>query len=133
MPRDEETNRISDRIRFEHIAAAARDIATMTAGRTRADLDGDMILRRAVIHAVQEIGEAAARMSDEGRAIAPSIPWGSIVQMRNIMVHVYWGVDLNRVWRVASEQVRGLIPLAEQAIQKLPLPPDSGDAQRRPT
>jgi uncharacterized protein with HEPN domain len=133
MPRDEETNRISDRIRFEHIAAAARDIATMTAGRTRADLDSDVTLRRAVIHAVQEIGEAAARMSDKGRAVAPSVPWVSIVQMRNIMVHVYWGVDLNRVWRVASEQVPGLLPLAEQAIEMLPLPPDSGDEQQRTT
>ena|SRR5687767_13658556 len=124
MPRDEQTERISDRIRYEHIRNAARDIAQMIADRSRADLDADMILRRATIHAIQEIGEAAARMSDAGRALTPDLPWGSIVQMRHIMVHVYWGVDLDRVWQVAVEDVPPLVSLAERAISALPLPPD---------
>ena len=124
MPHDEQTERISDRIRYEHIRDAARDIGVMIAGRSRADLDADMILRRATIHAIQEIGEAAARLSDAGRALTPELPWGSIVQMRHIMVHVYWGVDLDRVWQVAVENVPPLVGLAERAIASLPLPPD---------
>ncbi len=63
----------------------------MPAGRSRPDLDADMLLRRATVHAIQEIGEAAARMSEAGRTLVPELPWGSIVQMRNIVVHVYWG------------------------------------------
>ncbi len=46
MPRDEETDRLSDRIRYEHIVTAARDLALMTNGHTRADLDSDMMLRK---------------------------------------------------------------------------------------
>lgn len=126
MPRDEEAERISDRIRYGPIRDAARDIVQMTAGRSRADPDSDMLLRRATIHAVQEIGEAAARMSAAGRALVPELPWGSIVQMRNIVVHVYWGVNLDRVWQVALDNVPPLIPLAERAIASLPLPPDVG-------
>jgi uncharacterized protein with HEPN domain len=129
MPRDEESSQISDRIRYEHIVAAARDLETMTSGQSRADLDNNMLLRRAAIHAIQEIGEAAARISDAGRLLAPELPWGSIVQMRHIVVHVYWGVDLNRVWRVATENISTLLPLALQAIEKLPLPPDIEEDQ----
>lgn len=125
MPRDEETERISDRIRYEHIRDAAGDIVQMTAGRSRGDLDVDMLLRRATIHAIQEIGEAAARMSDSGRALVSELPWGSIVQMRNIVIHVYWGVNLDRIWQVAVDNVPPLVALAERAITSLPLPPDA--------
>lgn len=124
MPRDDETERISDRIRYEHVRDAARDIVAMTADRSRVDLDTDMVLRRATIHAIQEIGEAAARMSETGRALAPEIPWGSIVQMRNIVVHVYWGVNLDRIWQVVVSDIAPLAEFAERAISQLPLPPD---------
>jgi uncharacterized protein with HEPN domain len=127
MPRDEQTERISDRIRYEHIRDAAKDIVAMTTGRSRMDLDSDMVLRRAMINAVQEIGEAAARMSNAGRALAPELPWGSIVQMRHIVVHVYWGVDLGRIWLVAIDHVPPLVQIAERAIQQLPLPPDTDE------
>lgn len=124
MPRDVESNRISDRIRYEHMLAAASDVATMVSGRTRSDLDSDMVLRRALIQAIQEIGEAAARMTDAGRTVGPAIPWGAIVGMRNIVVHVYWGINLDRVWQVAVEDIPQLIPLLRAAIEQLPLPPD---------
>ena len=57
---------------FEHMRDAARDIIAMTQGRTRADLDRDMLLRRAMLNAIQEIGEAAARASDPARALVRS-------------------------------------------------------------
>ena len=79
------------------------------------------MLRRAVLHAIQEIGEAAARMTEAGRALAPQLPWGSIVQMRHIMVHVYWGVDLDRVWSVATDHMKAISEAAAKAIPQLPL------------
>ena len=131
MPRDPIESRISDRIRFEHMHRAATDVMRFVHGRERPDLDGDDMLRRAVLHAIQEIGEAAARVTEVGRALAPEVPWGSIVQMRHIMVHVYWGVDLDRVWSVATNNMKEIIVAAAAAIEKLPLPDSaqSGDGQ----
>jgi uncharacterized protein with HEPN domain len=62
---------------------AARDAAVIVAGRTREHLAADMPLRRALVNALQEIGEAAARVSEEGRARVPALPWGQIVAARN--------------------------------------------------
>lgn len=101
---------------------ASQAVTRFVAGRQRSDLESDDMLRRAVLHAIQEIGEAAARMTEAGRALAPQLPWGSIVQMRHIMVHVYWGVDLDRVWSVATDHMRTISEAAAQAIPKLPLP-----------
>lgn len=109
---------LDDVIRLEHIATAARDIAILCAGADAASLDTDMKLRRALINAVQEIGEAASKVSDPTRLLMPSIPWGSIVQMRHIVVHVYWGVDLPRVWNVSVHHVPRLLSVIQDLLNR---------------
>ncbi len=121
MPPDRKSEKIADRIRLEHIRAAANDLLKMTEGRSRSDLDADVMLRRATIHAIQEIGEAAARVSEPTRALIPEMRWGSIIQAR----HVYWGVDLDRVWAVVQQEIPSLPELMERAIARLPQPPSA--------
>lgn len=107
----------ADRDRIEHMRVAARAAMGFAAARVRADLDSDDMLRRALIHAVQEIGEAAARVTDEGRSRAPLVPWGKIVAMRNVMVHVYWGVDPDQLWKVVVEDVPVLVRMLDDAVK----------------
>jgi len=51
----------------------------MAAGRARGDLDRDEMLRLALTRAIEVIGEAAARVSPEGRQLYPNVPWTQIV------------------------------------------------------
>lgn len=74
MPRDSKRQPIDDRVRVEHMLEAARDIRTYVAGRVRDDLNSDSMLLRALTNAVQQIGEAAANLSDEGRQRVPGLP-----------------------------------------------------------
>lgn len=97
--------------------AAGRDAVTIATGRARADLDLDILLRHALTHCVAIIGEAAARVSEDGRALAPGLPWPRIVGMRHILVHAYYKVDLDAVWRVVTEHVPAMIPLLEAATR----------------
>lgn len=60
-------------------------------------------------------------MGDEGRARIPSLPWGRIVAARNILVHVYWGVDHDRVWNMATQHVPEMIAALEAAFASWPL------------
>lgn len=116
MRRDERP--LSDRERMAHMLAAGRDAVTIAAGRSRPDLDADIQLRHALTHCVSIIGEAAARVSEEGRALAPALPWPRIVGMRHILVHAYYKVDLDAVWRVVTEHVPAMIPLLEAATRE---------------
>ncbi len=79
------------------------------------------MLRRALLHAIQEIGEAAARVTDAGRARVPGLPWGQMVAMRHILVHVYWGVDLDQLWKVTREDVPVLLEALDAACVDWPL------------
>ncbi|MGH3786856.1 MAG: HepT-like ribonuclease domain-containing protein [Pseudonocardiaceae bacterium] len=71
----------------------------------RARFDRDEIVQLALVHLVQIIGEAAARVSGELRAKHPEIPWSQIVGMRNRVVHGYFEVDLDVLWTVVNSGV----------------------------
>ncbi|MBX3317786.1 MAG: DUF86 domain-containing protein [Phycisphaeraceae bacterium] len=86
MPRERNRGPFDDRVRVEHMLLAARDAARFVRGRSRDDLNSDAMLLRAVWHAIQQIGEAAAHISDAGRDRVPGIPWGQIVAMRHVLV-----------------------------------------------
>jgi uncharacterized protein with HEPN domain len=88
---------------LEAIAAIRRH-----AGRGRAVFDADELVQVWILHHLQVIGEAAARLDPSVRAASAAAPWAGIVGMRNILVHRYFGIDLDAVWRVVE---RDLDPL----------------------
>ena len=53
-----------DRVRLTHMIEAAESALRFAAGRGRTDLDSDEMLRFAITHAVEIIGEAASRISE---------------------------------------------------------------------
>lgn len=59
----------------------------------------------AVIHALEVLGEAATKIPPAVRRQYPEIPWKAIAGMRNKLIHEYFGVDLDTVWKTASEDV----------------------------
>jgi uncharacterized protein with HEPN domain len=103
--------RPDDRVRIRHIVDAAETARDFVAGRTRADLDTDRMLLFALVRAVEIIGEAASRLSDETRNAAPVVPWPRIVSMRNRLIHVYFDIDHDVLWKTATEEIPQLLTL----------------------
>src|SRR5690348_6099874 len=102
-----------DRLRLQHMRDAARAALAFTEGRTRADLTADLMLQFALVRALEIIGEAAARLTEPTRAAHPEIPWSAVIGMRNRLVHGYFDVDLEIVWRTAAESLPPLIATLE--------------------
>ena len=70
----------------------------------------------AVIRNLAIIGEAANHIPTEVRARYPAIPWDEMRRMCNVVVRVYFGVELPNVWRTAQED---LPPLKAQLTKIL--------------
>ena len=68
-----------------------------------------------IIHYIQIAGEAANQLSDTLKESHPEIPWRSIIGMRNVLVHQYFGLDLDEIWDTASTD----LPLLRVKIQEL--------------
>lgn len=59
----------------------------------------------AVLHALQNIGEAVTRLPQETTDLAPHIPWSRIRAMRNLIAHDYAGIDASAVWKTVRERL----------------------------
>ena len=105
-----------DRIRLQHMLDAARDALSFAEGRSRDDLESDRQLVLAIVKSVEIIGEAAGRVSAEGRAELSGLPWQAMVGMRHRLVHAYYDVDLDVVWSTVQND---LPPLAEAMEREL--------------
>jgi uncharacterized protein with HEPN domain len=66
------------------------------------DFQKSELIRSAVVQKLGIIGEAAARTSDELKSRHVRIPWPQIIAFRNILIHAYFGIDWNEVWKAAT-------------------------------
>lgn len=105
--------RPDDRVRLLHMLEAADAAAAFVSGRTRHDLDSDRMLLFAVVRAIEVVGEAANHASDEGRALLPALPWPAIVGMRHRIVHAYFQIDPETVWKTVTDE----LPALRHAVQ----------------
>ena len=63
----------------------------------------------ALMHALQIVGEAAARISAETRDQRLEVPWASIIGMRHRLVHAYFDINFDILWTTAAETTPALL------------------------
>ena len=109
MPKD-------DTIRLRHMLDAAREVVDFAKGRIRADLDCDRKLVLALVKDIEIIGEAACQVSLDVRIRSPGIPWDDIVGMRHRLVHAYFDINLDILWKTVQEDLPPLISELERVV-----------------
>jgi uncharacterized protein with HEPN domain len=73
----------------------------------------------AVIRAFEILGEAAKQIPASIRAQYAEVPWKEMAQMRDKLIHHYFGVNRNVVWKTATEQLPILLPQIRQVLQEM--------------
>lgn len=106
--------REDDLIRFRHMLDAAREAVEFVRGRTRFDLNSDRQLVLAMVKAIEIIGEAAYQVTMDTRDQTCGIPWDDMVGMRHRLVHAYFDIDLDILWKTAQEDLPPLIAELER-------------------
>lgn len=92
---------------------AARDAGQFLAGLSLRQFEESRLHQSAVIKALEIIGEAAGRISEQSRQEHPEIPWNVIIGMRNRLVHGYFDVDLETVWNTIHKDLPPLVKYLE--------------------
>lgn len=98
--------------------SAASDAIQVLGKRNATQLSSDMMRSRALVNCFTEIGEAAARVTSEGKRLSTEIAWSEIIGMRNIVVHVYWGIDLAELVRTVRDDLPHLIAVLDKLLPK---------------
>ena len=89
---------------------AAETACDFISGRSRSDPDSDRMLVFGLVRAIEIVGEAASRLTLPTRDAAADIPWPLIVSMRNRLIHAYFDIDHEIVWKTVSEELPQLLP-----------------------
>jgi len=94
---------------LEDIIESAEKILHYTNGISFEEFSKDNKTVDAVIRNFEIIGEASNLLPDEIKDKYSEIDWHRIRGFRNRIVHDYFGVDLQIIWKIIFDQIPGLI------------------------
>jgi len=94
----------SDMERLHDVLEAIERIETYTSDGGKRFF-ADELVQTWVLHHLQIAGEAISRIEPAFQHAHLEIPWKEIMGMRNILVHDYFGIDINVVWNVVEKEL----------------------------
>ena len=113
MPPDRNKN-----IYLQDIFKAVSKIIVLTEGMDFRRFSKDERTVDAVLYNFAIIGEAARHTPETTRQAYPDIPWMDMQDMRNLVIHEYFGVDLQIVWKTIKDDLPPLLDMLMHALKK---------------
>ena len=110
MPSRDWKSRITD------ILQAVQNIEQFTQEMTFEEFRKNKMVVQSVLYNFVIIGEASANIPDEIQSLDPTIPWRKMNDMRNVMAHEYFQVNLSIVWQTIHRNLPPILPKLEGSI-----------------
>jgi uncharacterized protein with HEPN domain len=108
-----------DRLYVIHIGECLARIAQYVTGGREVFMHSTLI-QDAILRNRQTIGQSAGRRSEALREAYPEINWRGIIGLRNVLVHDYLGINLERIWDIIERDV----PDLQRTVEAMPRKPE---------
>jgi len=90
---------------LRHVLDAMDTIEEYLQGIDEGKFKKTRLIQDGVIRQIEIIGEAVRHISKDIRKTYPEIPWQDVAGMRDKLIHGYFGVDIEKVWDTAREDL----------------------------
>jgi len=100
--------KLDESVYLRHILDAVLKSEEYLKDTDKETFNRNTLIQDGVIRQLEIIGEATKRLSKEFRLDYPHIPWQDIAGMRDKLIHDYFGVDVNKIWLTAKEDLPNL-------------------------
>ena len=92
-----------DLVRLKHMLDSVEAILSFAKGKRRSSLDSDRLFLSAVLRELEIVGEAAGKVSEKTKKRFSHLPWKELIGMRNRLIHAYFDVDHDVIWKTIRE------------------------------
>lgn len=103
-----------DLSRLKHMLDSTEAILSFAKGKRKTSLDSNRLFRSAVVRELEIIGEAANSISEKTKRQFPHFPWKELIGMRNRLIHAYFDIDHDILWKT----IREYLPLFQKDLQQ---------------
>ena len=103
------------KIFIEHILESIGEIEKYTKNISKKRFFDSVMIQDAVVRRLEIIGEAVKNLPTSFKNRYPKIPWKKIAGTRDILIHEYFGVNVDLVWKIVNKN----IPQLKKQISKL--------------
>jgi len=90
---------------IEDIQESISKIEEYTKAVSRDDFFSNTQVQDAVLRRLEIMGEAVKNIPDEFKNRYPEIPWKKVAGLRDVLTHAYFGVNLERIWKIIEEDI----------------------------
>ncbi len=90
--------------------------------RGRKAFEEDELIQNWIVHQLQIIGEALRSISEDFRLGHNEIPWKETIGMRNILVHRYFDLDTDLVWKAVMRDLPDLKEKVRSSLEEYDKP-----------
>ncbi|MBU4274797.1 DUF86 domain-containing protein [Patescibacteria group bacterium] len=104
---------------LEHIKESIGEIENYIKNISVDKFADDTKTQDAVIRRIEIIGEAAKNLPSDFKRKNPDIEWREIVSMRNKLIHEYFGIDIDLIWKVVKNDIPKLKKQILDLLKKL--------------
>lgn len=105
-----------DIIRLHHMLESTCEAISFINSKTRESLETDRQLVLALVKSIEIIGEAASKITNECRSKNPQIPWQNIINMRNRLIHAYFNINYDILWKTVTDDLPPLVKELEKIL-----------------